>query len=119
MLCGQAACAWAVNLPWIALSGQVGMFPLMYLTSFGIVNVVVFGDCDVAKSSKAVELIVCSEIPLYVSVSGFEGVMPPTRVCRVGVADAVPEKASIPVPPATAGIRSPRFRIPPRLMLVI
>ena len=44
MLCGQAACAWAVNLPWIALSGQGGILPFTNFTFGSIVKTVVFGD---------------------------------------------------------------------------
>ena len=63
MLCGQAACAVAVGLFWIWLSWQIGMFPPVNLTSGGMVNVVVLGDCEVAKLSNVVLMMLCSETP--------------------------------------------------------
>src|SRR5215475_961548 len=88
------------------------MFPPTNLTFGSIVNVVVRGDCDVAKLSNVVLMMLCSETPPNFFLSCFVGESVVCSVCPVGAAEAMPEKANTPRTPTRAPITTLRLRIP-------
>src|SRR4051812_21710312 len=110
MLCGHAACAWAVNLPWMAESGQTGMLPFTNFTFGSIVNTVCFGDCVVAGLSSVVLMMLCRETPPNCLALCLAGASVVCSVWPVGAAEATPERASAPITPTKAPIRYLRLR---------
>src|SRR5262245_59607874 len=88
------------------------MFPPTNLTFGSIVNVVVRGDCDVAKLSNVVAMMLCSETPPNFFVSCLVGERVVCSVCPVGAAEATPAKAITPITPTSAPNRTLRLRIP-------
>src|SRR5215204_3645134 len=91
------------------------MLPGTNLTFGSIVNVVVLGDSDVAKLSKFVLMMLCSETPPNFFSSCFLGESVVCSVCEIGVAEATPENVRAPITPTTAAIRYLRSRIRPPL----
>src|SRR5215216_2408041 len=91
------------------------MLPGTNLTFGSIVNVVVLGDSDVAKLSKFVLMMLCSETPPNFFSSCFLGESVVCSVCEIGVAEATPENVRAPITPTKAPIRYLRSRIRPPL----
>src|SRR5215211_7838487 len=88
------------------------MLPFTNLTFGSIVKTVVFGDCEVAKLSKVVAMMLCRLTPPNVFLLCFFGESVVCSVWPVGVAEATLEKASAPITPTMAPIRYLRLRIP-------
>src|SRR5215211_2483062 len=76
-----------------------------------IVNAVCFGDCEVAKLSNFVLMMVRSEAPPNVFLLCFAGASVVCSVCEVGAAEATLVRLNAPTTPATAPIKILRFLI--------
>src|SRR4029453_3424642 len=87
------------------------MLPGTNLTFGSIVNVVLLGDSDVAKLSKVVLMMLCSETPPNFFSSCLFGESVVCSVCEIGVAEATPENVRAPITPTKAPLRYLRSRI--------